>query len=134
VHRLSWGALYGSVFYRENTEGSLDYEYGDVILASAALEVPLGHAFSQPALDWLTAGLELNFRYASYDFQDGERFRDSGGAILYAAPSLRVRLPFGASESPASLRASVQLPLAQTWLHNQQHEEEIWSVGLLIPF
>jgi hypothetical protein len=134
VHRLSWGALYGSVFYRENTEGSLDYEYGDVILASAALEVPVGHALSLPALDWLTAGLELNFRYASYDFQDGERFRDSGGAILYAAPSLRVRLPFGVRESPASLRASVQLPLAQTWLHNQQREEEIWSVGLLIPF
>jgi len=134
THRLSWGALYGSVFYRENTEGSLDYEYGDVILANAALEVPIGHAFSQPALDWLTAGVELNFRYASYDYQDGERYRDSGGAILYAAPSLRVRLPFGVRERPASIRAAVQLPLAQTWLHNQQREKEIWSLGLLIPF
>jgi hypothetical protein len=134
THRLAWGALYGSVFYRENTEGSLDYEFGDVILANAALEVPIGHAFAQPALDWLTAGLELNFRYASYDYQDGERYHDSGGAILYAAPSLRARLPFGARERPASIRAAVQLPLAQTWLHNQQREKEIWSLGLLIPF
>lgn len=134
THRLSWGSLYASAFYRENTEGSLDYEFGDVILANAALEVPLGHAFSQPALDWLSAGLELNFRYASYDYQDGERYRDSGGAILYAAPSLRIRLPFGVRERPASIRAAVQLPLAQTWLHNQQREKEIWSLGLLIPF
>jgi hypothetical protein len=134
THRLSWGALYASVFYRENTEGSLDYEFGDVILANAALEVPIGHAFSQPALDWLTAGLELNFRYASYDYQDGARYHDSGGAILYAAPSLRMRLPFGVRERPASIRAAVQLPLAQTWLHNQQREKEIWSLGLLIPF
>jgi hypothetical protein len=134
VHRLSWGALYASAFYRENTEGSLDYEYGDVILANAALEVPLGHALGRPALDWLTAGLELNFRYAGYDEQDGERYDDSGGAILYAAPSLRVRLPWGLRERPMSLRAAVQLPLAQTWLHNTQREKEVWSVGLLIPF
>ena len=134
THRLSWGALYASAFYRENTEGSLDYEFGDVILATAALEVPIGHAFAQPALDWLSAGLELNFRYSSYDYQDGERYEDSGGAILYAAPSLRVRLPFSVRERPVSIRAAVQLPLGQTWLHNQQREKEIWSLGLLIPF
>jgi hypothetical protein len=134
VHRLSWGSLYASAFYRENTMGSLDYEYGDVILANAALEVPLGHALGSSALDWLTAGLELNFRYAGYDEQDGERFDDSGGAILYAAPSFRIRLPWGARERPMSLRAAVQIPLAQTWLHNRQREKEVWSVGLLIPF
>jgi hypothetical protein len=134
VHRLSWGALYGSVFYRENTPGSLDYTFGDVILANAALELPLGHALGAPALDWLTAGIELNFRYAEYDRQDGERYRDSGGAILYATPSLRARLPWGIGERPVSLRAAVQLPLAQTWLHNRQREKEVWSVGLLVPF
>src|SRR4029450_9144275 len=80
VHRLSWGALYGSVFYRENTPGALDYTYGDVILANAALEVPVGHAFGAPALEWLTAGIELNFRYAEYDRQDGQRFVDTGRA------------------------------------------------------
>lgn len=134
VHRTSWGSLYGSVFYRENTPGSLDYTYGDVWLANAAVEVPVGHALSQPALDWLTAGLELNFRYAGYDHEDGERFEDSGGAILYATPSVRVRLPWGIGESGASVRAAVQIPLSQTWLHNTQREKEVWSLGLLVPF
>jgi hypothetical protein len=126
AHRLAWGALYGSVFYRENTEGSLDYTYGDVILANAALEVPVGHTF--------TPALELNFRYAGYDRQDGESWEDSGGAIVYATPSLRVRLPWGVGEQRASLRTAVQIPLVQTWLHNRQQEKEVWSVGLLVPF
>jgi hypothetical protein len=134
AHRLAWGALYASVFYRENTEGSLDYTYGDVILANAALEVPLGHAFAEPALSWLTTGLELNFRYAGYDRQDGESWEDSGGAIVYATPSLRFRLPWGVGEQRASLRSAVQIPLLQTWLHNEQQEKEVWSVGLLVPF
>ena len=134
VHRRSWGSLYGSVFYRENTPGSLDYTYGDVWLANAAIEVPLGHALAQPALDWLTAGLELNFRYAGYDHEDGERFENSGGTILYATPSVRMRLPWGVRESRASVRAAVQIPLSQTWLHNTQREKEVWSLGLLVPF
>lgn len=134
VHRFDWGSLYGSAFYRENLEGSLDYTYGDVILANAALEVPVGHALGSSALTWLTAGLELNFRYASYDDDAGRRVRDSGGAILYATPSVRIRLPFGVRDTPASLRAAVQIPLTQSWLHNTQDEGEVWSVGVLLPF
>jgi hypothetical protein len=134
VHRTAWGSLYGSVFYRENTPGSLDYTYGDVWLANAAVEVPLGHATGQPALDWLTAGLELNFRYAGSDRDDGERFEHSGGSILYATPSVRVRLPFGIGESRASLRGAVQIPITQAWLRGTQREEEVWSLGVLVPF
>jgi hypothetical protein len=134
IHRTAWGSLYGSVFYRENTPGALDYTYGDVWLANAAVEVPIGHAFGRPALEWLTTGLELNFRYAGYDHDDGERFEHSGGAILYATPSVRIRLPFGIRERRASLRAAVQIPLSQTWLHNTQREKEVWSLGLLVPF
>jgi hypothetical protein len=134
VHRLSWGSLYASAFYRENTSGSLDYTYGDVWLANLAVEVPVGHAFDVAWLAWLTAGLELNFRYAGYDREDGERFEDSGGAILYATPSVRVRLPFGFGANPVSLRGAVQIPLAQTWLHNTQREGEVWSLGVLVPF
>ena len=35
-HRLSWGSLYASLYYRENNEGSIDYEYGDAFFANAA--------------------------------------------------------------------------------------------------
>jgi hypothetical protein len=94
----------------------------------------VGHAFETPWLDWLTAGVELNFRYAGYDREDGERFVDSGGAILYATPSVRVRLPFGFRDRPVSLRGAVQIPLSQTWLHNRQREGEVYSLGVLVPF
>jgi hypothetical protein len=134
VQRTSWGSLYGSVFRRWNNDGSLDYEFGDVWLASLGLEAPLGHLLGQPALDFLTPGLGLDFRYAGYDEQHGDRYEDSGGAILYASPSLRVRLPCGVAEQPASLRFAVQLPLGQTWLHNRQYEKAVWSVGVLVPF
>ena len=134
VHRRSWGSLYASAFYRENTPGALDYTYGDVFLANLAVEVPVGHALARPAFDWLTVGLELNFRYAGYDQADGERYVDSGGSILYAAPSVRIRLPFSVGEQTPSVRAAVQIPLTQDWLHGFQREKEVWSVGLLLPF
>jgi len=134
VQRLDWGSLYGSVFRRWNNDGSLDYEYGDVWLASLGAETPLGHLLGRPGLDSLVAGFGLDFRYAGYDEHEGERYDDSGGAILYAAPSLRVKLPCGVSEQPASLRFAVQLPLGQTWLHNEQYEKAVWSVGILAPF
>jgi|GEM_PF-793821 len=133
VHRRDWGLLYASVFYRENTPGSLDYAFGDVLLASAAVEVPLGHALGRPALEALTFGFGLDFRYAGHDHQDGARYEDSGGAILYATPALRVRLPWKVRGRAPSLRAAVQVPLAQGWLHGFQREKEVWSVGLLLP-
>jgi hypothetical protein len=134
TRRLARASLYASVFYRENTEGALDYEYGDALLANAGLEVPLGHALGATRLARFTTGFELNFRDAGYDHEDGERFEDSGGAILYATPSLRVQLPELRAEAPPSLRFAVQIPLTQSWLHAQQREEEVWSVGLLVPF
>ncbi len=134
TRRLAWGSLYASAFYRENTEGALDYEYGEAILANAAVEVPLGHALGSARLARYTTGFELNFRHAEADRVDGERFDDSGGAILYATPSLRVGLPELRAEAPPSLRFAAQLPLTQTWLHGEQREEEVWSVGLFVPF
>ena len=134
VQRFERASLYASLFYRENSEGSLDYEYGDAFLANLGVESPLGHWLGRPAWDVVMPGLELNFRYAGYDHSEGERYEDSGGAILYATPSLRIQLPFGLRERNASLRAAVQIPLGQTWLHNEQREEEVWSLGLLLPF
>lgn len=134
THRTAWGALYGSVFYRGNGPGALHYTHGDVLLANAAVQVPLGHSLGVPALEPVTVGLELNFRYAGYDHHRGERYLDSGGSMLFATPSVRLRLPFGLRETKASLRMAVQLPLTQDWLHGFQREEAVWSVGLLLPF
>lgn len=134
VQRFEWGTLYGSTFHRRNQEGALDYRYGNVTLATLAVEAPLGHATGYPGLDVLTPGFGFDFRYAGYDEQDGERYEDSGGSILYATPSLRIGLPWGVRSQPAALRLSAQLPLTQSWLHNHQREKWVWSVGVLVPF
>lgn len=134
VHRLSWASLYASVFYRVNTEGSLAYEYGDVLLANAALQVPLGHALGRPALSRFTPGFELNFRWAQYDEFGGQRYRDSGGSILYLTPSLRVELPWPWEGRGPSLRAGLQVPVTSDWLHGFQHEEPIWSASVQYTF
>lgn len=133
VHRLEWGSFYTSVFFRENTEGSLEYKYGDNLLANLGLEIPLGHALERPGLERLSAGTELNFRYAGYDEFRGVRYPDSGGSILYVTPSLRLRLPWRHEKAP-SLRAAVQIPTGRTWLHNRQSEDPVYSLGLHYAF
>jgi hypothetical protein len=134
VHRLEWASLYTSVFYRVNTEGSLDYEYGDVFLANAALEVPLGHLSGISALDRFTPGFELNYRDADRDEFRGMTYRDSGGPILYLTPSLRIRLPWPIEGKAPSIRGAVQIPATDHWLHGFQEEDPIWFVGLHYGF
>jgi hypothetical protein len=134
--RFARGSLYASVIYRENRGGDFGhdrYAFGDAVFATVALESPLGHATGIPALDALTLGTELNFRHAERDRANGERFEHSGGAVLYATPSLRVRLPLRIRERALSLRGAVQIPLTNAWLDGVQREDEVWSIGLYVP-
>ena len=134
THKLDWGSIYASAFYRVNTEGSLDYEYGDIVLVNLASEIPLGHFFGVERLDYFTPGLEVNFRYAEKDKAQGEFFEDSGGSILYFTPSLRIRVPgFGGLAGP-TLRIAVQIPISDSWLHGFQDEDPIWFAGIGYSF
>ena len=132
-HRLEWGSLYGSVFGRINTEGSLQYQYGNSFLANAALEVPLGHALGVESLQRFSLGGELNFRYSTHDEFHGESYSDSGGSVLYVTPSLRIRLPWFGERAPM-LRAAVQVPVTSHWLYGKQTEYPVWSVGIGYSF
>lgn len=134
VHRLEWGSVYGSLFYRKNQKGSLSYQYGDFALANLGTEVALGHAFGEPWLERFTLGGELNFRWAAKDRSEGARWNDSGGSVLYATPSLRVQLPWFESDRAPVLRGSAQIPLTSSWLHGQQTEGVVWSIGLAYSF
>jgi hypothetical protein len=133
VHRFEWASLYTSASYRFNREGSLDYQYGDVLLANTAVAVPLGHATGVSWLDRFTPGLELNFRWSDYDESEHQRYPDSGGSILYVTPSLRVALPWWTTRPPA-LRAAVQIPTTSAWLHGFQKEDPIWMLGFNYVF
>lgn len=134
IHRLERASLYSSVFYRVNTEGSLDYEYGDVFLFNAGAQVPLGHALGEGFLNAFTPGFELNFRYAGFDDFRGQRYQDSGGSILYLTPSLRVELPWPWEGRGPSLRGAVQIPATSSWLNGFQEEDPIWFAGLQYTF
>jgi len=130
VHKLERASLYASAFYRVNTEGALDYEYGDVALATLAVETTLGHALERPALRAFTPGLAFDFRYAARDEESGAAYDDSGGAIPYLTPSLRIALPGLGEGRRAWLRTGVQVPLTNRWLYGDQDEKPVWSVGV----
>jgi len=130
ARRLAWGSLYTSAFYRENLKGSLGYRYGDVVLWNLTLETPLAHFVADPVLAMLTPGVELNFRYAEKDRTHGDRYDSSGGSLLLATPTLRIRLPWFEGQRAPFVRLAVQLPFTQTWLNGQQHEGPVWSAGL----
>jgi hypothetical protein len=130
VHRLEWGSLYASGFYRVNTEGGLDYEYGDVALATLGVDAPLGHLVGVRALDRVTPGLALDFRWADRDEQAGHEVADTGGSILYVTPSVRVALPAFSATQRAWLRTGVQIPVTDAWLYGEQDEGLVWSVGI----
>lgn len=134
VHRFDWGSLYASAFHRINTEGGYDYDYGDVALATVALEAPLGHVTGVRALDRVTPGFGLDFRFAARDHQHGRGVEDTGGAVLYATPSLRFALPAFGETQRAWLRTGVQVPLTDAWLFDRQEEGPVWSVGLGYAF
>jgi hypothetical protein len=130
VHRFEWGSLYASSFYRINTEGGLDYTYGDVVLATVALEAPLGHLLGRPALDRVTPGFGFDFRWAARDESGGDTVADTGGSVLYATPSLRIGLPAFRATQRAWLRTGVQIPLTDAWLYGNQDEGVVWSAGI----
>lgn len=130
VHRLEWGSLYASGFYRVNGEGGLGYEYGDVALATLAVDAPLGHLLGRRALDRVTPGFALDFRHAGRDEQHGDRVADTGGSLLYAAPFVRIALPAFGETQRAWLRSGVQIPVTDAWLHGEQDEGLVWSVGI----
>ena len=130
VHRFEWGSLYASVFGRLNAEGALDYQYGDNVLSTLAVEAPLGHLTGAHALDRVIPGLALDFRWAGRDRQEGSDVEDTGGSVLYVSPSLRIRLPAFSATQSAWLRTGVQIPVTHTWLYGTQDEGAVWSVGV----
>ena len=134
VHRLEQGALYASGTYRFNTEGSLTYDYGDVVLLTAGGQFPFGSKEGSGWLDLVTAGFALDLRWAAKDEFGGARYQDSGGTMIYATPSVRIRLPGFEAHAAPSFTSSVQVPLTQRFLFGDQEELPIWQVGLQYSF
>ena len=130
-HHFEHFALYASAFYRLNTEGSLDYQYGDVFLANL-----VATSEALPLVDglWLRPGAELNFRYAGHDTADDSIYDSSGGSIVYLTPFLELPIGRTVDERVPWLRLAVRMPLGDGGLFGHQHESFVYTAGIGVPF
>jgi len=129
-HFESW-LLYASTFYRVNTEGSLDYQYGDVFLANL---VATSQALPLNDWMWLRPGAEVNFRYAGHDNASNQIYPSSGGSIVYLTPFLELPIGPTVDERVPWLRVAVRMPLGDGGLFGHQHESFVYTAGIGFPF
>jgi len=130
-HHFERFSLYGSLFYRINTLGSLDYQYGDVFLANM---IATHEAFPTFGGILLRPGAEINFRYAQKDEFHGVHYQHSGGSIVYVTPVLEIPFTTNAEHRAPWLRMSVRMPLGDGGLYGHQHEGFIYNVGIGLAF
>jgi hypothetical protein len=130
-HHFEHFMLYGSAFYRINTEGSLHYEYGDVFLGNL---IATHEAF--PVLGGLLVrpGAELNFRYTQKDQFHGVNYPHSGGSIVYATPVLELPLTSDPEQPAPWLRMAIRMPLGDGGLYGHQHEGFVYTAGIGFAF
>jgi hypothetical protein len=131
--RVEQGNLYLSAFYRQNRQGSLDYEYGDSVLANLIYSTPmvglapLGGVLVRP-------GAELNYRYAGKDDAGGMPFDSSGGSIFYLTPFVEIPLTRTPEERAPWLRLALRMPLGDGGLFGNQHEGFVFLAGAGVSF
>ena len=111
--------LFASAQYRLTGRNNHGYRYGRTTLLNVAYERKLGTRWD--------AVLEANWRDAGRDEVDreGTLDPDTGGSIAYVTP----RLLFDVGNGWV-LRASAQLPVAESGLHGQQDEKAVVNLGV----
>jgi len=116
---LPGSALSASVLYRANSTSDHGYRYGNTLLANA------GYARTM-ARGW-EAALELNARSAKRDVtEEGPEDPNSGGQLLYVAPSIRYLF-----RGLGSVQFLVQVPVAQD-LYGDQTEHTTARLGFVL--
>jgi hypothetical protein len=109
---------YASAVRRWNGRNAAGYRYGDAILSTLAYQ----RGFSAR----ISAGGEINYRYAERD--DSARMRDpnTGGTVFYLSPKMSITL-----RGPLALKLGVQIPVIQR-LSGDQNEHVNLQSGLVI--
>lgn len=130
-HHFERFAVYGSAFYRLNRNGSLDYRYGDVLLANLIVSSEAYPIFGGVSL---RPSAELNFRWAAKDEQRGVPYKHSGGAIVYVTPTLEIPLTANPEQRAPWLRLAVRMPLGDSNLNGRQHEGFVYTAGVGLAF
>jgi hypothetical protein len=111
-------ALSASILGRVNGTNAHGYHYGDALLGNVGYARALSPTWE--------AAVGLNGRTAAHDVtEDGTEDPNSGGALLYVAPSVR----WGWGDM-ASIQLLVQIPVAQA-LHGDQSEHPTVRAGIV---
>ena len=115
---LHASALSASALVRINGTNGFGYHYGNTLLLNAGLARTLSPSWE--------AALELNARAARHDLtEDGTYDPNSGGSLLYVAPSVRYSV-----SGLASVQLLLQVPVAQA-LYGDQTERTTARLGVV---
>jgi hypothetical protein len=109
-------ALFSSLAYRHTGENQYGYRYGSIFTANLAYEHKLTSR--------LDSVVELNYRYAGRDAEDGGDAPNTGGSVLYLTPRLLLDVGGG-----VVLRAAAQIPVLRD-LYGAQKEKAVFNVGV----
>ncbi len=115
------GSVYGSVARRFNGRNSVDYHYGDAVLANVGYERRLGAR--------INGIVEVNFRHARRDEPAiGALDPNTGGSVVYVSPRVLIRL-----QGQMFFRLGVQVPIVKS-LYGDQDEKVNLLSGLALRF
>ena len=81
--------LDGTVLYHLKTEGTQNYEFGDIVRVTTGVTLNVADGEKKPTLNLIS---EVISQFANKDKQDGETIRDSGGTTIFIAPGISSQL------------------------------------------
>jgi len=112
--------FFGSVTGRLRLRNSYGYKYGSALLWSLRGDFRV--------LDWLSASVSFDGRYAAHDDLQGTLQENTGGLVLAATPGLKLRV-----YEELWLYASAQIPVF-THLFGEQHVGPVFTASLQYTF
>lgn len=116
----------GNAIYVIKTEGAREFEFGDTFTTSLVAEAllnPADKAFRT------SLGLDLNFQHAEKQTEHGVEIVDSGGNVLFAGPSLTIRV-----NENSLVYGTFLFPVSQNMNGVHQEMDFTWTAGAKIQW
>src|SRR3990170_658647 len=110
--------LDGTALYHLKSEGSQDYEFGDIIRVTAGATIHVIDRNKKPTLNILS---EVITQFANKDEQDGKTIRDSGGTTIFFAPGISSRVT-------EQLKTTLSVPVPVYQALGGEHQELDFNV------
>jgi hypothetical protein len=108
--------LFVSAYFRRNGTNDFAYHYGNATLVNLGIQ----RSFSQSVI----GSLQLNGRRASRDVDNDVAANNTGGAVAYISPGVRIGIG-----NTTSLSLSIQVPIWQS-LYGNQNEKSVLVTGI----